>query len=77
MWNTSWPVAVRVVMVRPWKELFRVTMAARPLPYLSKLYFLASLIMPSLASPPPLAKNTLLMPVRLQRISASRAGGSV
>lgn len=34
-------------------------------------------IMPSLASPPPLAKKTLLMPVRLQRVSASRAGGSV
>ena len=77
MWNTSWPVAVRVVMVRPWKELFRVMMVARPLPYLSKLYFRASLIMPSLASPPPLAKNTPLMPVRLHRISASRAQGSV
>ena len=64
-------------MVRPWKELFSVTMAERPLPYLSKLYFRASLIRPSLASPPPLAKKTQLMPVRLQRISASRAGGSV
>ena len=35
--------------------------------------FRASLIMPSLASPPPLAKNTPLMPVRWHRIWASRA----
>ena len=43
----------------------------------SKLYFRASLISPSLASPPPLAKNTQLVPVRLQRVSARRAAGSV
>ena len=77
MWNTSCPVAFKVVTVRPWKEFFSVMMVERPWPYLSKLYFRASLMRPSLASPPPLAKNTQLSPVRLQRISARRAGASV
>ena len=36
-------------------------MVALPSPYLSKLYFLASLIAHSLASAPELAKKTLLM----------------
>ena len=65
------------VTVAARKESRRVMMVLRPAPYLSKEYLRASLIMPSLASPPPLAKNTQLMPVRLQRVSASFAEGSV
>ena len=34
-WNTSCPVAARVVMVRPWKEWLRVMTVPRPSPYLS------------------------------------------
>ena len=76
-WNMSWPVAFRVVMVRPWKESFRVMMVDRPSPYLSKLYFRASLMMPSLASAPEFPKKTALIPVRVQSCSASFAQGSV
>ena len=60
-------------MVRPWKEFFRVMTVPRPLPYLSKLYFRASLIMPSLDSAPELAKKAADMPDRSHSISASLA----
>ena len=71
-WNTSWPVAARVVMVRPWKERFRVMTVPRPSPYLSKEYFRASLMMPSLASAPELPKKAAAMPERVHSFSASR-----
>ena len=77
MWNTSCPVAVRVFMVRPWKELRRVMTVPRPLPYLSKEYFRASLMSPSLASAPELQKNTSAMPARSQSTRASFAPGWV
>lgn len=70
-------VAVRVVMVRPWKELWRVMIVARPWPYLSKEYFRAVLIMPSLASAPELQKNTLSANVRSQRALATFTIGAV
>jgi hypothetical protein len=76
LWNCSCPVAASVVTVRPWKELLSVIIVLRPLPYLSKLYFLASFIMPSLASPPPLAKKAPLMPLRSQSAFASFMYGS-
>ena len=48
-----------MVMVRPWKEFNSVMMLISALaPYLSKLYFRATLMAPSLASAPELAKNT-------------------
>ena len=56
--------------VRPWKELFSVRIVLRPGPYLSKLYLRASLIIPSLASAPPLAKKAALMPERRHSRSA-------
>ena len=52
-------------------------MLLRPTPYLLKEYFRASLIKPSLASPPPLAKKALAMPVRAVRVWARRTQGSV
>ena len=73
MWNTSWPVAARVVMVRPWKELRRVSTVLRPGPYLSKLYLRASFKMPSLASAPELEKKAQAIPLRRQSRSASSA----
>ena len=75
MWKTSCPVAVRVVMVRPWKEFLRVMMVPRPFPYLSKEYLRASLMMPSLLSAPEFAKKALAMPVRSQSCWASLAQG--
>ena len=65
-----------VAMVRPWKEWFRVMMVLRPLPYLSKLYFRASLIL--IVEPlRQLPKNTLSMPVRVQSSFASLGPGWV
>ena len=58
-------------MVRPWKDLWRVMMVPRPLPYLSKEYLRASLIRPSLLSAPELAKNTLDMPAFRHSLSAA------
>ena len=60
-------------MVRPWKELFKVMMVDRPGPYLSKEYFRAVLIMPSLASAPELPKNTAAIPAAGTSLDASRA----
>ena len=64
-------------MVRPWKEWCRVMTVLRPLPYLSKLYFRATLIMASLASAPELPKNTLDRPERVHSSRASRGPGWV
>ena len=64
-------------MVRPWKERFRVRMVLRPLPYLSKLYFRATLIMASLASAPELPKKTLSIPLRVHSCWASKVPGWV
>ena len=64
-------------MVRPWKERLRVRMVLLPLPYLSKLYFRATLIMASLDSAPELPKKTLDMPLRVHSSLASRAPGWV
>ena len=69
-WNTSCPVAARVVTVRPWKDLFRVITVPRPSPYLSKEYFRASLMRPSLLSAPELAKKAAAIPVRVHSFSA-------
>ena len=71
--SLSCPVAVRVVMVRPWKEFFRVRMVPRPLPYLSKEYLRASLMSPSLPSAPELPKKAAARPERSQRVWASLA----
>ena len=58
-WKPSWPVAARVVRVRPWKELIKVTIWEAPLfsPYLR-----ATLTAHSLASAPELQKKALPMP---------------
>ena len=76
MWNTSCPVAARVVMVRPWKDLFRVMIVPRPSPYFSQEYFRASLMMPSFPSAPELPKNAAAMPERVHSFSASLIYGS-
>ena len=76
LWNTSCPVAARVVMVRPWKERFSVMTVPLPSPYLSKEYFRASLMMPSLPSAPELAKKAAAIPERVHSFSASLTYGS-
>ena len=60
-------------MVRPWKELRRVMMTARPWPYFSKEYFRASLIIPSLASAPELPKKAAAIPAAGTSLDASFA----
>ena len=52
-------------------------MVLRPLPYLSKLYFRATLIMASLASAPELPKKTLSIPLRVHSCWASKVPGWV
>ena len=55
-WNLSWPVAASVASVRPWKLFRAVTMVLAP-PSLTSPQRRASLMAPSLASAPELAKK--------------------
>ena len=73
---SSWPVAVRVAIVRPWKLFMSVTILYRSGPYLSAAYLRAAFMAHSLASAPELPKKTFFRPVLSQRTSASLAQGS-
>ena len=76
MWYFSWPVAVRVAKVRPWKEPVVARISKRP-PPCSEPQRRASFIAASFASAPLFARKTRSANECRQRSAHSSPAGSV